>query len=88
MDLKFTPHFKKTFNKLVRKNPESAFDILSSLLLFSQDPFNPKLATHKLSGDKSELWSFSVQYDLRIIFGFESGSSVIFVNIGSHDEVY
>ena len=88
MELKFTSHFKKTYNKLVRRNPECAFDILSALLLFSSDPYNPKLESHKLSGDKKELWSFSVQYDLRIIFVFETSTSVIFINIGTHDEVY
>jgi mRNA-degrading endonuclease YafQ of YafQ-DinJ toxin-antitoxin module len=86
--LKFTPHFKKAFNKLVKRNPDCAFDILNSLLLFSNNPFNPVLKSHKLSGDKKELWSFSVQSDLRIIFGFETDNTAILVNIGSHDEVY
>ena len=88
MEFKFTNHFKKTYNKLVRRNPACAFDILSALLTFSKNPYDPKLETHKLSGDKKDLWSFSVQDDLRISFGFENSSSVIFINIGSHDEVY
>ena len=88
MELKFTSHFKKTYNKLVIRNPECGFDILSALLLFSSDPFNPKLGTYKLSGDKKKLWSFSIHFDLRIIFAFETGTSVIFINVGTHDEVY
>jgi addiction module RelE/StbE family toxin len=88
IELKFTTHFKKTFNKLVRKNPACAFDILNALLQFSNNPQNPVLKTHKLSGDKKELWSFTVQYDMRIIFGYETDKIAIIVNIGTHDEVY
>jgi addiction module RelE/StbE family toxin len=88
IELKFTSYFKKTFNKLVRKNPACAFDILHALLQFSNNPFDPALKTHKLSGDKKELWSFTVQYDMRIIFGFETDKIAIIINIGTHDEVY
>jgi mRNA-degrading endonuclease YafQ of YafQ-DinJ toxin-antitoxin module len=69
INLKFTPHFKKAYKKLVRKNPDCAFDILNSLLHFTANPFDSRLETHKLSGDKKDLWSFTVQYDMRIIFG-------------------
>ena len=56
MAMEFTTHFKKkTYNKLVRRNPACAFDILSALLTFSKNPYDPKLETHKLSGDKKDL---------------------------------
>ena len=45
MEFKFTNHFKKTYNKLVRRNPACAFDILSALLTFSKNPYDPKLET-------------------------------------------
>jgi hypothetical protein len=35
-----------------------------------------------------ELWSFSVEYDLRVVFYFVNDSEVILEDIGSHDEVY
>jgi mRNA-degrading endonuclease YafQ of YafQ-DinJ toxin-antitoxin module len=35
-----------------------------------------------------DLWSFSVEYDLRVIFSFAGQDKVIFVDIGSHKEVY
>ena len=88
LTIKFTTNFKKSYTKIIRKKPEAGFDILEKLLLFTINPFNPKLDTHKLKGKYSELWSFTVQYDLRIIFGFESDNSVILVDIGTHDEVY
>jgi mRNA interferase YafQ len=88
IELKFTRYFKKTFNKLVRKSSSCAFDILHALLLFSNNLFDSALKTHKLSGDKKELWLFTVQYDMRIIFCFETDKTTIIINFGTHDEVY
>ena len=34
------------------------------------------------------MWSFSVEYDLRISFYFAEENKVIFVEIGTHDEIY
>ena len=58
--------------------------------LFKNDPFDPKLKTHKLSGKLKGLWSFSVTYNIRVVFYFTNDKPVkaIFVNIGDHDEVY
>lgn len=55
--------------------------------IFVSDPFDRRLRTHKLSGKLKELWSFSVTYDNRIIFYFE-GEKAVFIDIGTHDEVY
>jgi addiction module RelE/StbE family toxin len=56
--------------------------------LFKNNPFDPKLRTHKLSGKLKDLWSFSIEYDLRVIFSFAEQNKVIFVDIGGHKEVY
>ena len=58
INLKFTPHFKKIYKKPVRKNPDCAFDILYSLMHFAAELFYSRLETHKLSGDKKDLWEF------------------------------
>jgi mRNA-degrading endonuclease YafQ of YafQ-DinJ toxin-antitoxin module len=55
---------------------------------FTAAPFDPSLKTHKLSGKLKELWSFSVDYDERILFYFTEDEKAVFVDIGSHDEVY
>jgi hypothetical protein len=38
--------------------------------LFSKNPFNPSLRTHKLTGKLEGLWAFSVAFDCRVIFKF------------------
>ena len=55
---------------------------------FAADPFDPRLRTHKLSGELSDLWSFSIAYDVRVVFYFTDDEQAVFVDIGSHDEVY
>jgi mRNA-degrading endonuclease YafQ of YafQ-DinJ toxin-antitoxin module len=46
------------------------------------------LRTHKLSGDLQEYWSFSIEYDVRVVFQFATKNSAVFQDIGTHDEVY
>jgi mRNA-degrading endonuclease YafQ of YafQ-DinJ toxin-antitoxin module len=55
---------------------------------FTVDPFDPSLKTHKLSGKLNELWSFSIDYDEWVISYFTEDEKAVFVDIGSHDEVY
>jgi len=33
-------------------------------------------------------WSFSIDYDLRVLFVFVEPGRALFGNIGTHDEVY
>lgn len=56
--------------------------------MFTQEPFDPQLRTHKLSGRLDGLWSFSIQYDVRVVFYFVDSARVLFVDVGTHDEVY
>ena len=86
--IKFTAAFKKAYRKMVRRKPEASMDFIECLLLFMNNPFDKQLDTHKLKGSLSDLYSFSVQYDLRVIFYFISDTEVIFEDIGTHDEVY
>ena len=52
------------------------------------NPYDPSLKTHKLSGKLQEFWSFSIDYDERVLFYFTEDEKAVFVDIGSHDEVY
>jgi mRNA-degrading endonuclease YafQ of YafQ-DinJ toxin-antitoxin module len=33
-------------------------------------------------------WSFSIGYDMRVVFSFVTPNRVLFVDIGTHEEVY
>lgn len=85
--------FKKAFRKLIKKNPNLQNKIIGVLNILAEDPFTPSLKSHKLTGNLTNLWSCSVNYDCRIIFRFSQDEDsdnllIILVDIGSHDEVY
>jgi addiction module RelE/StbE family toxin len=89
MEVSFSDSFKKAFKKkIISTDIETEFWI--RLELFINDPFDAKLKTHKLSGKLKDLWSFSLDYDLRNLFYFtkDKPKKVVFVDVGTHEEVY
>ncbi len=89
MEVSFSESFKKAFKKRV-KSTEIEAEFWISLELFLNDPFDSSLKTHKLSGKLKDLWSFSLEYDLRVVFFFtkDKPKKAVFVDIGTHNEVY
>ena len=88
IEIAFSSSFKRAFKKSVAGNVSLETRFWERMELFRNNPFDPKLRTHKLSGKLKDLWSFSIEYDLRVIFSFAEQNKVIFVDIGSHKEVY
>ncbi|MCU0770491.1 MAG: type II toxin-antitoxin system YafQ family toxin [Verrucomicrobia bacterium] len=84
----FSSSFKRAFKKRIegRKRLEESF--WKRVEIFQEDPFDARLRTHKLSGDLAEFWSFSVEYNVRVLFLFATKNRVVFTDIGTHDEVY
>jgi len=80
--------FKKAYKKRIGNNEFLKKKFWEAIKLFSEDPFHPKLKTHKLTGKLSGLYAFKVAYDCRVIFRFISEKEVLLIDIGSHEEVY
>ena len=80
--------FKRSYRRKVKNNEELKQKFWEAFRLFSEDPFAPRLRTHKLSGKLKGLWAFTVSYDCRVIFKFVGKEEVLLVDIGSHNEVY
>ena len=88
IEVAFSSSFLKAYKKRISKNPELVSLFKAKLSIFIQNPYSPELRTHKLSGKLEMLMSFSVKYDLRIIFYFAEPDKAVFTDIGNHDEVY
>ncbi len=93
MKIGWTPRSIRSFKRLVRKNPQLRPLVEATLKLLSEDPFNPKLRTHKLSGNLSDIWSCSIDYSYRILFEFATDTEdeeegILLLYLGHHDEVY
>ena len=89
IELALAKSYKRAFKKLTKKNSLLKKAIKERVEIFIENPFDSRLDTHKLKGKLKELWSFSIDYDIRIVFRFlENQNKVIFEDIGGHGEVY
>ena len=84
----FSSSFRRAFKKRIQGNTKLESRFWVKLKVFTNNPFDPSLKTHKLSGKLRDLWSFSVEYDQRVLFYFTDEEKVVFIDIGNHDEVY
>jgi len=87
-EVAFSSSFKRAFKRRIKGNTALETRFWEKLEIFRNNPFDQRLRTHKLSRRLKDLWSFSVEYDLRIVFAFLKGDQALFVDIGTHEEVY
>jgi addiction module RelE/StbE family toxin len=80
--------FKRSYRKRIKNDEERRRRFWRRVELFLSSPFSPQLRTHKLSGKLEGQWAFSVDDDCRVVFEFIEKDKILFIDIGSHDEVY
>lgn len=81
MEVVYTPRFLRAIKKLpIHLRPT----IEKRIILFQKDPFNRALKSHKLIGEFKDCWSFSIDYQYRIIFEFINDKKVVFHTAGDH----
>lgn len=88
IEIAFSSAFRRAFKRRVQGDAMREKMFREKVQQFQNNVFEPSLKTHKLSGKLKDYWSFSVEYDLRIIFYFAGEEKIVFVDIGSHKEVY
>jgi len=88
IEVAFDKSFKRAFKKKVRGKADLEEKFWKKLKVFIDDPFDGSLRTHKLTGKLKDLWSFSVEYDVRVIFYFVKENKAVLVDVGKHDEAY
>jgi len=89
LKIHWNDRFKNKYQKWIIKHSELENIFKQRLELFSENPFNPILKTHCLSGILKGLWAWDINYKYRLVFKFVNGyKEAVFINIGTHDEVY
>lgn len=88
MIIKLHPNFKKSYKKRIAKNPKLVSKTALRIKLFQQNPQNPILGAHRLTGAKKDLCSFSVAGNIRILYFLISIDKAVLLDIGSHNQVY
>ncbi len=77
----YTPEFQRKYKKL-------SSDIRSAtkkrLFILQENPFSSELRTHKLSGKMNDLWAFSINFHIRVIFEFLERDTIHLLSIGDH----
>ena len=81
MEILYLPEFLKQYRKLSK---DIKIKAEKQEILFRKNPFDPKLKTHKLTGKFKDFWSFSINYQYRIIFQFATENTVWFYTVGTH----
>jgi len=79
----------RNFDKKYAKLPEKLREQFKKRRdLFLQDPFHPLLDNHPLTAEYARCWSINVTGNYRAIYRYESESSIQFLAIGTHSELY
>ncbi|MEW6102936.1 MAG: type II toxin-antitoxin system mRNA interferase toxin, RelE/StbE family [bacterium] len=68
-EIKVSPLFEKHYKKLPNQIKEKAKE---KEKIFRENPFDPRLNTHKLSGKNKGCWAFWITHFYRIKFIFLS----------------
>lgn len=84
MKIYYSSKFEKEYKKLPKKVKLLAE---KKEKVFRKDPFTPSLKTHKLTGKLRNYWSFSIDFQYRIIFEFVGKEIIWFHSVGTH-EIY
>lgn len=80
--------FKKAYKNRIAQRKNLVLKTKRRVTLFKEDSRNPVLKDHALSGAKRKLRAFSVTGDVRIVYLPVSNDEIVFVDIGSHNQVY
>ena len=85
MEIYTTPRFDRSYKKLPVdiKNKAKAREVI-----FKYNPFDARLSTHKLHGKRKDEWAYSVDYSYRIVFIFLEDNKILYLDIGTHKELY
>ena len=80
-EILLSDRFKRNYNKL---NDNEKAQLRKKLSLFVQDPFYPSLRTKHIKGTDN-LFEFSVNMDVRVIWSYQEGKIIILLDIGHHN---
>ncbi len=80
-NIKVSSQYKRSFRKIPPRIKKKS---IVKINIFRENPFDPRLKTHPLSGKEKECWAFWIDYRYRIKFIFLSENEVLFLDVGTH----
>jgi addiction module RelE/StbE family toxin len=85
MQIELHRNFLKSYKKLPLKIKEKFKERKN---LFWQNQFHPILNNHALKGKYVNCRSIDITGDIRAIFNYRENTTIVFIEIGSHSELY
>lgn len=81
--------FIRQARKFFKKHPDLKPRFTKLIEALQEDPFQPHMGLHPLSGKLAGCYAVSLTYSYRVtITLFVKEKEIILLDIGSHDEVY
>lgn len=75
---------KRFLKNLKRLNDNERNQLKKKLELLMQDPLYPSLRTKRIQGT-TDLFEFSVNMDVRVIWEYDGETLILLLDIGHHD---
>ena len=75
MNYRFAPTsiYKRAHKAFIKKHPELKYSIEERLKLLQENPQDPSLKNHHLTGQLKGLHAISISYEYRLVFMHEDG---------------
>jgi len=86
--IEFHARFQKNYKKRIKSNKKLDFLFQNRIKQFCLNPNYDLLNNHQLIGKMKGLYSFSVGGDNRVVYQWLDANTVLFLDIGSHNQVY
>ena len=87
MKIHFTKEFRKAYQKRIQSNVNLDKRFEARYDLFEEDPTNPVLKDHALTGKLDGQRAFSITGDIRVVY-YIFEDTCYFIDIGTHNQVY
>lgn len=87
MKVEATDNFKKIYKKRFSSKPNIRKRFDERVRKFAENPNDPVLKDHTLSGKLKGFKAFSVTGDIRVIYYIHEGVAYL-TDIGTHNQVY
>jgi len=86
MDFRIPPDLDNKLKKIKKSDKQLILKIQRQLELFQLNHRHPSLRLHKLTGNLQNIWSISIDRNIRMLFIHDN--EAYFFDIGTHDQVY
>lgn len=84
LKVEYSRFFLRQYKKLTIAEKKK---VKNAIKTFEKNPRGESLKTHKLSGPLKDFYSFSADYNLRIVFEITKQKTALLLKVGGH-EIY